>query len=135
MVAQVTILDHITIQKQGPLFTTSAHWVVIVYVHWCIETVKGENDRMFVQQAAVTWLFCVFLALGTQKETDTEKKNRKLYLIEMIWRGWCFIVGTYGYYLDFDCGSEMSILITSNLKENHDLFWGASLFFWLVVTK
>lgn len=44
---QVTILDHITIQKQGPLFTTSAlscHY----YVHGCSETDKSQNDRMSV---------------------------------------------------------------------------------------
>lgn len=41
--------------KTRPLFTTTAHYiVVIIYVHWCITTDKAENDRVFVRQAAVT---------------------------------------------------------------------------------
>lgn len=31
---------------------------------------------MFVQQAAVTSLFCVVLTEGTQKETNTEEKQK-----------------------------------------------------------
>ena len=48
------------------------------YVHWCIRTVKGENDRMFVRWAAVTYMmFLCTLSIRTQNDIDkeTRKKN------------------------------------------------------------
>lgn len=47
-IPQVQILDYVTIQKQGPLFTTTAHQVAIVYVHWYVKTAKAESDGMRV---------------------------------------------------------------------------------------
>lgn len=125
IIPQVKILDYVTIQKQGPLFTTSAHYVVIIYVHLSIKTVKGENDRMVVQRAAVTWCFCVRLAWVTQNEMKTEEKlkilvhcnvvemgKKKAYLV-VLWSG----CNCYLKVLDWD-----SVFLTLNLKEYHDIF-------------
>lgn len=99
IIPQVKILDYVTIQKQGPLFTTSAHFVVIIYIHLSIKTVKGENDRMVVQRAAVTWCFCVRLAWVTQNEMETEEKRKIFDHCDVVETEIIFMVLFYGQVL------------------------------------
>lgn len=104
-------------KTQGPYLQQLHTMCHFFYVHWCIRTVKGENDRMFVQWAAVTYMmFLCTLSKKTQNDIDKEMRKKSCVHGDVSGIKFCvWVFSKFVSHLSFlqgcGLGSEMSVFI------------------------